>query len=258
MRLYFQIVLGSILMEPAVELLLQRFSDSRPEKLQVRGETPLAVVIVDWAGRPIADACVVTSSFGWGLPLALAGDPASLSGWVEEAERVQTALHGRLYREGKDGKAVSLDEASIVSAYEWLAKEYGLDRALLRPPFFAVKSEVSSKSEDPPDAVLLNSFFLKDLKKAVVLFDENRAPDILKRFLGALVPESRRDLLHDEEAIESVVAPAQFPLGRWPGPGRHPLALMQQAAVKSRGCAETRRAAGGQWAAGHGQDHATS
>ena len=68
MRLYFQIVLGSVAMKPAMEQLLHRFADKRPERPQVRGETPLAIVLVDREGRPIPDACAVVSSFGWGFP----------------------------------------------------------------------------------------------------------------------------------------------------------------------------------------------
>ncbi|KTT96642.1 DEAD/DEAH box helicase [Sphingomonas sanguinis] len=230
-RLYFQIVLGSIVMQPAIDGLLQRFADSRPERPQARGETPLAIVIVDREGRPIPDACAVVSSFGWGLPHALAGDPASLSRWSEEEDRIQTALHERLYREGQDGKAVPLDEAAIASAYRWLVATLGLDGSLSKPPSFAVRSTVPFKSSEPPEALLLNSFFLKDIGKAAALFAKNEVPETLKRFLGVTSPETRRDLLHDEEAIEAVVAPERFPAGRWPGPGRHPLVLMQQAAV---------------------------
>lgn len=121
--------------------------------------------------------------------------------------------------------------SAITSAYEWLVAEFGLDRDMLRPPAFAVRSTVPFKSNDAPEPLLLNSFFLNDLGKASDLIAERKAPDALKRFLGALSPTSRRDLLNDEEAIEEVVAPARFPSGRWPGPGRYPLVLMQQAAV---------------------------
>ncbi|WP_374943110.1 helicase [Sphingomonas sp.] len=230
-RLYFQVVLGSVVMQPAIDRLLQRFADARPEKPQARGETPLAVVIVDREGRPVADACAVVSSFGWGLPLALGGDPAALSRWSEEEERIQTALHQRMYREGPDGKAVPLDDAAITAAYRWLVAEVGLDATMAKPPSFAVRSTVPFRSSEPPDALLLNSFFLKDLGKAAALFAKGEAPDTLKRFLGAIPPGTRRDLLDDQDAIEAVVAPACFPSARWPGPGRHPLVLMQQAAV---------------------------
>ncbi|WP_337185546.1 ATP-binding protein [Phenylobacterium sp.] len=230
-RLYFQVVLGSIEMRPAIDQLLERFSDARPERPQARGETPLAVIIVDRDGRPVPEECAVVSSFGWGLPLALADDPALLSQWQDEENRIEGALHDRLCREGRDGRVVPLDEAAILSAYDWLVAEFGLDRAMLKPPSFAVRSTVPFKSTAPPEPLLLNSFFLKDLAKARRLFKDHAAPDTLRRFLGDMPPRSRRDLLHDEAAVEAVVAPALFPAGRWPGPDRHPLVLMQQAAV---------------------------
>jgi len=231
MRLYFQIVLGSLSMSPAMEQLLQRFADSRPERPNGRGETPLAIVIVDREGRPIPDNCAVASSFAWGLPLALSGDPAALSEWEQAGTQLQDALHERLSREGHDGKTMPLDMAAITGAWTWLAGRLGVDQAMVRPPAFAVRSLVAFRSSNPPEPLLLNSFFLKDLHSATRLFREKRAPQALQRFMGALKPSSRRDLLHDEAAIEQAVAPARFPSAGWPGPGRHPLALMQQAAV---------------------------
>lgn len=230
-RLYFQIVLGSIDMAGAVDRLLQRFGDGRAERPQARGETPLAVVIVDRDGRPIEDDCATLSSFGWGLPVILREGPAALARWPGEEERIGEALHKRLYREGSDGKPLPLDEKAIRAAYEWLAAEFAIEPALLRPPSFAVRSLVPFKSKDPPEALLLNSFFLKDLAAASKLCAGPDAPDLLLRYLGAKPPAQRLDLKHDAPAIEQAVAPASFPAGRWPGSGRHPLVLMQQAAV---------------------------
>jgi hypothetical protein len=230
-RLYFQIVLGSVVMQPAIDGLLHRFADSRPEKPKVQGETPLAVVIVDSDGCPTDEANVVVSSFAWGLPLALTGDPAALSHWGQKERAFQAALYKQIYREGEDGNPLPLDHQDITAAYEWLIAETGIDPALTKPPTFAIRSLTPLKSKEPPAAVLLNSFFLDDLEKARQLVAQGQAPDTLKRFLGTLSAKNRRDLLQDQAAIEDSVAPERFPLGRWPGPGRHPLVLMQQAAV---------------------------
>jgi hypothetical protein len=124
-----------------------------------------------------------------------------------------------------------LDRAGIIAACAWLVETPGPDRAIVRPPAFAVRSLVPFRSNTPPEPLLLNSFYLKDLHAAARLFRETAAPPALQRFMGALTPASRRDLLHDQVAIEQVVAPARFPTGRWPGGGRNPLVLMQQAAV---------------------------
>ena len=230
-RLYYQIVLGSIALEPTFEQLLSRSADTRVERPQMRGDTPVAVVIVDRDGRPVPDRCAVVSSFAWGLPIALAEDLARLADWPANEERLQRALHDRLHRVGADGRAAVLDASAIDDAAHWLADELGLSDQSVKPPTFAIRSFVPFKSNDPPAALLLNSFYLHDLARATSLVSNGKAPDTLMRFLGAIRPPERRDLLHDEGAIEDALAPAAFPAGRWPGPGRRPLVLMQQAAV---------------------------
>jgi energy-coupling factor transporter ATP-binding protein EcfA2 len=197
----------------------------------VRGDTPLAVVIVDREGRPVPDRCAVVSSFAWGLPQAIAGDLAALGAWKEAGARIEGDLHKRLYLEEEDGRPAPLTRAMIDAAYVWLIETLGLDVATTRTPAFAVRTPVPYRQQEPPEPLLLNSFYLGDLAAATGLVREGRAPDTLRRFLGQIAPGERRDLLHDEVAIEDALAPARFPLGRWPGPGRHPLVLMQQAAV---------------------------
>lgn len=145
-RLYFQIVLGSLAMQPAMEQLLQRFADTRPERPKVSGETPLAIVIVDREGRPLPDGCAVVSSFAWGLPKALRNDPATLSEWHRSGDDIQKGLHDRLFREQPDGKPAVLDMAAITSAFTWLSDTLGVDRAMVRPPSFAVRSLVSFRA----------------------------------------------------------------------------------------------------------------
>ena len=87
------------------------------------------------------------------------------------------------------------------------------------------------RNNGDPEPMLLNSFFLGDLSLARERWREGKAPSNLKCFLGVEAPGGRRDLLHDHTALAEAVAPAAFPLARWPGQGRHPLVLLQQAAV---------------------------
>lgn len=58
-----------------------------------------------------------------------------------------------------------------------------------------------------------------------------KAPRNLRRYLGLERPTQTKDLIHDDDALEEAVSPQNTPLARWPGPGRHPLVLLQQAAV---------------------------
>jgi hypothetical protein len=65
-RLYYQVVLGSMKVEPAVGRLIERYGDSREEKVIVRGRAALATVMVDRQGRLVQSPAVGISSFGWG------------------------------------------------------------------------------------------------------------------------------------------------------------------------------------------------
>jgi hypothetical protein len=78
---------------------------------------------------------------------------------------------------------------------------------------------------------LLNSFFLADLALARNLYTQGKPPKNLQKYLGVLRPPTRHDLLQDTMALANAVSPVNTPLARWPGKGRHPLVLLQQAAV---------------------------
>jgi hypothetical protein len=106
-----------------------------------------------------------------------------------------------------------------------------LSNSGVKPPTFAIRTYEYFKSPEPPEPLLLNSFFLADLATAADQFRQNQATANLKRYLGVLRPETRRDLLHDKEALTAAIRPTLFSPARWPGPGRHPLVLLQQAAV---------------------------
>ena len=82
-RLYHQVVLGSIKMEPAVERLIERYGDTRPERPGARGKAVLAAVGVDRQGRLVESPAVGVSSFGWGVISALNGELADLARWPD-------------------------------------------------------------------------------------------------------------------------------------------------------------------------------
>jgi hypothetical protein len=197
----------------------------------VRGEAVLAVVIVDRGGRLVEAPAGSVSSFGWGVPRALAEDLAVLSEWRAAEKPLLEGLDEVLRRTGDDGEERPLDRATIAAGWEWLVTRLGLPRELVAPPRFAIRSFPSFRSSEPPEPLLLNSFFLKDLDLAKGLCEAGKATPNLRRYLGCEVPARRRDLLDDTEALEAAVAPGRIPPARWPGPGRHPLVLLQQAAV---------------------------
>lgn len=68
-RLYYQIILGSIAMEPAIASLLDVYADQRIERPQATGSAILATVMVDKSGFLVTEDGLAISSFAWGFLL---------------------------------------------------------------------------------------------------------------------------------------------------------------------------------------------
>lgn len=236
-RLYYQIILGSIEMEPAVARLIERYGDQRLERPSVRGQAILASIMVDRSGRVVESPAITMSSFGWGVMTALNGHLADLSAWPEVEDRLVQKLENQLLGPKSDdgveeaAQQEPLTKTVLLKAYQMLLMEFGLPPEIVRPPTFAIRSYAYFKDSNPPEALLLNSFFLGDLALGRRLLSAGQAPANLKRYLGQLAPKQPCDLLQDQKVLEEIVSPARTPLSRWPGPNRHPLVLLQQAAV---------------------------
>lgn len=230
-KLYYQIVLGSIDMETAVSSLLQVYSDSRIERPSARGEAVLATIMVDREGRPVESDAVAISSFGWGIPVALAGRLRDLGNWSQVERRLVEQLEEKITSKDKDGKPLPLTAKAIDAAYRWLVGTLGLDTRFAKQPAFAVRSFQYFKLQDPPESILLNSFFLEDLASAADLAGNGKSTVNLNRYLGTTKPKGRRNLMKDKQALSEALEPAKFPLGAWPASGRHPLVMLQQCAV---------------------------
>jgi hypothetical protein len=230
-RLYYQIVLGMVDLGAAVTRLMAVYGDTRVERHEARGEAILAVVIVDQEGRPIDEPAVAVSSFGWALPRALAGDLDALGAWEAAEKPLVESLDQVIRHEDGNGNLRPLDVAFIHQAYTWLVSTLELPVDVVKPPTFAIRRYESVRNPEPPEPLLLNSFFLSALTTATDQFRQHVATANLRRYLGVMQPEIRRDLLHDTDALASAIRPTLFSPARWPGPGRHPLVLLQQAAV---------------------------
>lgn len=230
-KLYYQIVLGSIDMETAVSSLLQVYADSRIEKPSAKGEAVLAAITVDREGRPVENDAVAISSFGWGVPVALAGRLRDLGNWSLTERQLVERLEEKIVVEDKDGKPLPLTAEAIDVAYRWLVETLGLDARFVKKPVFAFRSYQYFKLQDPPESILLNSFFLGDLAKAADLARDGKSTANLNRYLGTTKPNARRNLMRDNQALSEALEPVKFPLGAWPGSGRHPLVMLQQCAI---------------------------
>ena len=156
-RLYYQIVLGSVRMEPAIESLVQRYGDTRIEKPSPSGSAALAVVIVDQKGRLADSKAVALSSFGWSVMTALKGNLNDLALWPE-VESLLIATVERILRstDSDAERREPITRATLTAAYDHLIATLGLPEEWLNPPEFAIRSYTYFKDLNPPEPLLLN------------------------------------------------------------------------------------------------------
>lgn len=230
-RLYYQIILGTIDFAKAIGKLLDVYADKRVERPATEGEAILAVAVVDSKGCLVEDPAIAISSFAWGVPQALKGDLRKLSDWMTAENKLRIDLDKILRRTDKEGRELPLDAPTLKTAKDYLIKMLGLPTELITGNTFAVRAYEYITSREAPDPILLNSFYIGDLMTASNLFKEGTPTVNLQRYIGMKLPGERKDLLHDPKALEQALAPSIMPPARWPGSGRHPLVVLQQAAV---------------------------
>lgn len=230
-RLYYQVVLGTVELEPAIDALLKVYDDQSIERFPVKGKAVLGVVMVDKNGIILDEDAVNIASFGWGLPKALRGELKSLDQWQNAEKALDEKIEKRCWRTDKDGEPLPLNLQDIQEAYKTLINLLGIPEQLTTPPELIIRTYQYYLNSNPPDAILLNSFYLGDLIRAKSSFNAGTATENLKRYLRVVQPETRYDLLQNDAALNAAVLPKRFPSGRWPGTGRFPLVLLQQAAV---------------------------
>ena len=233
-RLYYELILGTINLGPAIESLLKIYSDNRPDTPRTSSRASLASILADKEGRPLEeDTSFAISSFAWGVPIALSGDLRLLANWPSAERDIGKRFRQLLIQRNSDGDVIPLNRSKIKALFDHLVTELNLTGLDIAPPDFAIRRYEFFASKVPPEPTLLNSFYLQDLALARDLTAQSKAPTTLKHYLGMQKPDKRTDLLSDHHGLRELLQPAKTPLGRWPGPGRFSLALLQQAAVNA-------------------------
>jgi energy-coupling factor transporter ATP-binding protein EcfA2 len=239
-KLFYQIVVGTIDLNEAINLLYKKYKTEKPQEDEkeeygiptVTGESIIGVIIVDENGYLIKNEQSITlSSFAWGVPQALKDDLKKLKEWSRVEKEIEKSFRESLQREDKEGKPLPLDAATIDEAYNNLIKTFGLPSTITKNEKFAITSCISTEKAVYPQPLMINSFFLNDLLEAKRLLKNGQAPETLLKYLGVIEPIEKYDILKGHSILEEVVAPHNIPAAKWPGPGRHPLVLLQQAAV---------------------------
>lgn len=228
---YWMVYLGELDLAKATGAILTVYPDDAiDERVDVNGNTTLAVIVVDSQGRPVEDKTFL-SSFAWGYGQIRAGRLKGLAGFAEAEQAIKVELEKRLIRPDEDGKIMPLTNSDIVQAIGWLVRVLNLpDEEVLRPGI-AIRVPQWGTYNEPPEPELLNSFFIDDLVKARAAFSGGQAGTALSAFMGVASARVRQDVVRDKGVVTKTLAPNRMPLARWPSPGRFPLVLMQQAAI---------------------------
>lgn len=232
-QLYYQVILGAIRMDRATDDLVKAFGEDEERSRREREKAAIATVLVDKDGFVLKNDAVAVSSFAWALPLALELKLQSLGAWPRIERSIQDSLEKMVRRFDREGKPIPLDLPTIQSAYRWLVDQFHLPAHLVEAPSFAIRIYHYYKAKNPPEASLLNSFFLADLARVSELVQAKQAGTGLRRYLRIEATPNTRDIFPPSESIDPFVAPDNTVPVRWPSPGGHPLVLLQQAAVNA-------------------------
>ena len=227
-RIWFSVVLAALPAKAAFERLDAIFRQEPEEEThRAAGSIIAASVVLDACGVLVPDSMAV-ASFAWGLGHLLhGGDPEHLALWTEQEQELKRRFAGMLTPVGPGGRLRSLTWRDLRGASAELRDALGIPPAL----WAATPCTIEVTGKLPPDADILSSFYLPDLDR--VLRHAADLPDAAARYLGLRPPEQTWNPLADRRQLSSLLQPGLFPLARWPGPGLHPLTLLQQAAVNA-------------------------
>jgi hypothetical protein len=131
---YWMVYLGELDLAKATEAILKIYPDeAADERSDIRGNTTLAVMVLDGQGRPVEDK-VFLSSFPWGYGQVRAGRLKGLASFPEAERLIKSELEKRLIRQDEEGKVLPLGHADIVGAFGWLAKGRSIINSLTGKP----------------------------------------------------------------------------------------------------------------------------
>ncbi len=229
-RPWYLVILGALPAKEAFVRLDAAFADEADEdetERRTQGHVIAACAVLDEWGVLVPDTLAV-ASFAWGLGHMLSGGTASaLADWDSFEQDLKERFGSILTPMDAGGIPRSLTWRDLRTVSRELADELALPPEL----WLVTPCAIRMMRESPPRAEILSSFLLPDLGR--VLRDADRLPNAAAAYLGLRSPAQSWDALADRVKLSGLLEPALFPLGRWPGPGLHPLTLLQQAAVNA-------------------------
>ncbi len=229
-RPWYKVVLGAMPARPSIAQLDAIFSEEVDEDRvdrKTRGNILAATALLDEWGVLVPDTLAI-ASFAWGLGSLIAGGKrVDLGEWESREDALVEEFSGLLSPTGPNGRPRSLTWHDLRDVSHHLCATLGLPAEL----WIVAPCAIRIDRKDPPSGDLLSSFFLGDLSR--VERQAEALPTAAASYLGLLPPSEPWDALTDRGRLSRLLEPALFPPGRWPGPGLHPLTLLQQAAVNA-------------------------
>ena len=227
-KTYYEVILGTIDINKSMEKLCELYKDDTHEKISEKGDYPIATITVDSNGYIVSgEKNLYISSFSWGLPVALNGDLNLLSEWPHKRDEIAKKIKKSIFKSN-----TKLTINCIDNAFEILVDEFDLTNDYVLKPCFAIKKSVKADSQSPLSNYL-NSFFVDDLIIAKNLEISGNTTSALNSYLGIKEKYKKHNLLDDDDALQKLLNPSITPLGSWPGKGRLPLSVLQQAVINS-------------------------
>ncbi|MGI4776041.1 MAG: hypothetical protein ACRYE9_03860, partial [Janthinobacterium lividum] len=189
-QIFYQVVIGTISFKHAILLLIEKYKDGNLEHPSSASETVVASVTVDQNGIVTNGDSIVISSFGWAIHQVLNDKLKHIKNWASVEATVRADLSNILRKTDEHGKELPLNISTINEAYNYLKDTLKIPLDIISNKKFTVKVFFElRKRMDPPQPLLLNSFFLKDLARSVHLITSGNAPANLLKYLGLRKPE---------------------------------------------------------------------
>ena len=209
--------------------ILKKFPDEYSHEREfIKENTTMAVLILDEQGKPVPDR-IFLSSFAWGYGKVLNNHLNELATFEESESGLLNSMEERIIRQNEDGEILPVKYSDIKDLIKWLINVLNIPSDEVNEGFFIRVPQCLDQEAPRPE--LLNSFFIDDLIKVKKALRDHKIGKALSLYMGIIQPKQHEDIKNDKKLLAQILSPQQIPLTRWPGKGKYPLYLMQQAAV---------------------------
>lgn len=225
------------------------------ERVELEGLTCFAKIKLNAQAVPQLDA-VSLSTAPWALGQTMTKGLGALGhqAFEEAKEKLIKLLHNfHGQRQQNDDPALMAEEVMHLHQLlcNWASFTPGQDRRaplallqvltqpkvekpLTQPPAAQV-TEIEGEEEPNTEIDILNSFYIKDIERAIASLQRGEQPLPLLQYLSEADPSKRIDLYTDNgrKAIYQALQPQCINPGHWPDEPVHAMSLMQQFAINT-------------------------